>query len=184
MRKEKKIVMAVLISSVFITAGIFLPGLADAQEPELPPTWSQILPADDGGPDGCNSSRFKCVLGGSAVLDKETGLTWARDANLGGKKKWAVALNDSYNLKLGKRKGWRLPTIEELTSLLDMLSPESPKLPTGHPFKNAQSGWYWTSMEYPGDPVRAWTVGMSWGEVSNDGKERRYYVWPVRGGNR
>jgi hypothetical protein len=62
-----------------------------------------------------------------------------------------------------------------------MLSPESPKLPEGHPFQNAKADWYWTIQEFPGDPVRAWTVGMAWGEVANDGKARKYYVWPVRG---
>ena len=53
------------------------------------------------------------------VLDKETGLIWARDANLPGEKKhWLDALNYCRALTLGNRKGWRLPTVEELASLL------------------------------------------------------------------
>ena len=36
---------------------------------QIPPVWSQILPA---------SERFELVLDGKAVLDKETGLVWER----------------------------------------------------------------------------------------------------------
>ncbi len=44
------------------------------------PDKTKTLPANDGGSDGCNSSRFECVMGGEAVLDKQTGLIWARNA--------------------------------------------------------------------------------------------------------
>src|SRR5688500_8122634 len=33
------------------------------------PGWDTTLPADDGGADGCNSSRFTCVLDDMAVRD-------------------------------------------------------------------------------------------------------------------
>ena len=39
-----------------------------------PPDKNKTLPANDGGPDGCNSSRFKCVMGGEAVWTSRPGL--------------------------------------------------------------------------------------------------------------
>jgi hypothetical protein len=38
------------------------------------PDQTKTLPANDGEPDGCDSSRFKCVMDGAAVQDKQTGL--------------------------------------------------------------------------------------------------------------
>jgi hypothetical protein len=100
---------------------------------EIPPTWSRNLDASDGEPDGCNSSRFKCVYFGTAVLDMETGLVWQRspgsDAN-----NHVNAVGACYNLALASPRGWRPPTTAELTSL--MSTQWRPSLPYGHPFLN------------------------------------------------
>jgi len=114
------------------------------------------------------------------VLDKETGLVWARDANLeGGTKTWQDAITSCRWLLLGNRQGWRLPTVEELSSLA--YQGYFPRLPTGHPFISVQDANYWSSTTYESDSSQAWGMHTHLGIVWTPTDE--YYVWPVRGGN-
>ena len=80
------------------------------------------------------------VLSDDIVLDKETGLVWARQTTQVGDHDWEQATLCSRVATLGNRKGWRLPTVEELSSLLDMSGPgtDGTMLPEGHPFLNVQ----------------------------------------------
>jgi len=139
---------------------------------EIPPSWHQKLPA---------SERFELVLDDAAVLDKETGLVWAKNANILGGLTWLQAVDWCRGLSVADRKGWRLPTVEEFASLLDMSQEGSPKLPTDHPFTNVQSSYYWSSTTYEGDNTRAYFVHLPTGNVSNDPKTYESYAWPVRG---
>ncbi len=181
MRKQKKSMLVLATITVFMATAVFFPGLVRAGDQ------SQILPANDGDSDGCNSSRFECVMGGEAVLDKKTGLTWAKNANIAaGAKTWLEAVRFCQNLMIGHRKGWRLPTIKELSSLLDPHK-AYPFLPEGHPFENVCYAWgiqhYWSSTTYEGDSSRAWVVTMHYGKVTYGLKVFDSYVWPVRGDN-
>jgi hypothetical protein len=74
---------------------------------EIPPTWSQALP---------DAQRFELVLEDAAVLDKQTGLVWERTPNTA-KYDWKGAISHCTQLEVGHRKGWHLPTIEQLMSL-------------------------------------------------------------------
>jgi hypothetical protein len=147
----------------------------------IPPSWSQKLPA---------AKRFELVLDGAAVLDKETGLVWEKapspDPFI-----WGAAYSVCMNLQLGDRMGWRLPTIEQLASLVDpSVSPPGPTLPTGHPFSNVQPDYYWSAKTYPlAPPVAtpgavsyAWDVNFRYGFVTIDLTDRTYHAWCVRGG--
>jgi hypothetical protein len=83
---------------------------------------------------------------------------------------------------VANRKGWRLPTVEELASLVDNDN-FSPALPTGHPFINLQLYDYWSSATYHANTSYAWSVHFGSGGVGYFNKSLSTYVWCVRGGH-
>ena len=187
MKTKRTSAKALTLFIAIITAALFVPCMATAgqlqptapPEPtmktldEIPPTWSQKLPA---------AQRFVIVLDGAAVLDKETGLVWEKipDTTL---RSWADAVIYCYNKNVGGRKGWRMPTITELASLVDTTQ-YNPTLPSGHPFQiQPGAGFYWSSTEYAGPYDFAWLVDMGDGSVfTNVYKSSLLPVWAVRGG--
>ena len=187
MKKERLKLMVMGLIIGFIGGTMLLPQILDAgsMEPtappgptmktldEIPPTWSQKLPS---------SNRFELVLDDAAVLDKETGLVWAKDANIFGGVTWQNAMEWCRGLSIADRKGWRLPTVEEFATLIDMSVGGSPKLPSGHPFTNVQPSYYWSGTTHEGDSTKAYFLYLGNGNVSTDPKTLESYVWPVRGG--
>jgi hypothetical protein len=77
--------------------------------------------------------------------------------------------------------GWRLPTIQELESLIDP-SQSNPALPVGHPFSNVQSSGYWTGTTSNAAAGWAWGVGFTNGNQFIDNMSHSYLFWCVRGG--
>jgi hypothetical protein len=143
----------------------------------LPGAWAQDIAA---------AERFQLVLGGTAVLDRETGLVWERTVTTTNVL-WSEAVRTCGNLSLGGRKGWRLPSLEELTSLVDP-SRSNPALPAGHPFASvlAGSGFFWTSTSSPDDSSGAFYVYMPNGSASTINKTTPLVGlarWCVRGGH-
>lgn len=129
-------------------------------------------------------SRFKLVMRGEAVLDKETELVWEQSPDTGSKS-WFSAVNHCFNNNVGGRKGWRPPAVEELTSLLDptRIDEINTALPVRHPFINVQPDRYWSATTgFSSDPNQAMFVSFKNGEVGNDRKVDGHLVWCVRGG--
>ncbi|KJR41734.1 protein of unknown function DUF1566 [Candidatus Magnetoovum chiemensis] len=133
--------------------------------------------------------RFKEIERG-IILDTTTGLLWTKDASTpkigkcsGGVRTWNSSRNYIKSLNgmnyLGHN-DWRLPEIDELTSLIDY-SQYDPALPSGHIFENVQSSYYWSATTYVYAKADAWLVDMCSGSVFYYAKSKGYgyYAWPV-----
>ncbi len=147
------------------------------------------------GQDGENKAgvhwpqyRFTDNFNGT-VTDNLTGLIWLKNANCFGPKVWTEAItaaNSLANGACGLSHGssvwqWRLPTIKELESLVDLAN-SNPALPIGHPFTAVHASYYWSSSSIANDTYNAWYVSMNGGFVGNLNKFYGNYVWPVRSG--
>ena len=133
--------MAYTVGSLVMLIGVIASVRAGAITANGPyyawPAWAQKLPA---------ATRFVIMTNwnSEAVLDRETGLVWERSPDPL-PRDWSEARSHCIVRIVGDRLGWRLPTIEELTSLMDRSQPPS-SLPAGHPFTT------------PVPPFRAWTL--------------------------
>jgi hypothetical protein len=98
-----------------------------------------------------------------AVLDKETGLVWEKSPQTTSAK-WSVAHRTCIEKKVGGQKGWRLPSLPELASLVDpSIAPPGPTLPPSHPFLAVQSAVYWSETRVDEDARGSWGVHFGLG---------------------
>jgi hypothetical protein len=145
------------------------------------PAWDQSLPV---------ATRFVVLTnwGSKAVLDKETGLVWEKTLATT-TSTWLEARKACTALVTGGRKGWRLPSIPELASLVDpSVALPSPTLPPGHPFTTGGATGvltnfpYWSATTFAEDSSIAWFVNFGNGFVSISNKVLSFHAWCVRGG--
>ncbi len=128
-------------------------------------------------------SRFQVLkqFNNEAVLDKETGLVWEQSP-LTITDTWPSIRFECQSRTVGGRKGWRMPSMHELASLVDP-SNAFLALPTGHPFSNVLPSFYWTATS-SADFIRdhAWVASFADGLVGTTLKTTVNGVWCVRGG--
>ncbi|WP_176359989.1 DUF1566 domain-containing protein [Desulfosediminicola ganghwensis] len=148
-----------------------------------------IIPCDGGGQDGSlvlgapwPNPRF--VQSEFGILDVLTGLIWHTKANLGKQAaSWSEALS---TISIYARKSnlpWRMPTINELESLVDA-STHSPALPGGHPFSDIQQA-YWSSTTSSFETDWAYVLYMVKGAVGVGYKKNNdFALWPVMSANK
>jgi hypothetical protein len=155
---------AVLIAAA--CAGTVVLGVAQAREDDRQGSENAELRAWDKKIDNAQR-RFEVLdaFHGKAVLDRETQLVWEQSPSAQSFQ-WAVAVEVCNQLIVDNRLGWRLPTIQELATLVDPSAP-GPTLPPGHPFDNVLSGptetnFYWSfTTGNPINPNFAWGVSFS-----------------------
>jgi hypothetical protein len=151
------------------------------------PAWDQTLACTS--VSSCPRFVVLSNMASAAVLDRETGLVWERQpsAELRGYAASRTRCNE--DVTLGNRLGWRIPTLQELVSLIDT-SRSDPALPPGHPFVNVSlSSYYWTATDDRRNSDFAWRVaffgdGDSGNGLSGDRTDPNVnlLVWCVRGG--
>jgi hypothetical protein len=117
-----------------------------------------------------------------AVRDNETGLVWEKSPQTT-TPTWDSARLTCTDKNVGGRKGWRLPSVHELTSLVDpSVAAPGPTLPPGHPFLNVQSSNYWSATTDADNASSAWLVNFNSGLVGKLLKTGSNSLWCVRGG--
>jgi len=141
---------------------------------------SRVIPVD-GATRVDGRGRFD--VAGSVVRDRATGLEWTRDADLArGTVRWEEAL--ALVRRLDRRpvpagSGWRLPTVNELDSLVD-LGRWEPALPSPHTFAGVRDA-YWSSTSSAYEPDWAMALYLDLGRVGvGQKKDANFSVWAVR----
>jgi hypothetical protein len=115
---------------------------------------------------------------GKTVTDSTTGLVWQDDATPA-QMTWESAIRYCEELDLGGNTDWRLPNINELTSIVDDTT-SSPAISSV--FVNTTSTYYWSSTTAAGYTSDAWYVSFYYGLQYSYYKTDSNYVRCVRAG--
>jgi hypothetical protein len=118
----------------------------------------------------------------AVVIDRLTDLVWARNGNVVGKAvTWEQAFQEVQRLArngYGGLRRWRLPSINELESLVDCRF-HSPALSAGHPFEQVQEG-YWSATTSFFETDWAWVLYLHKGACGVGHKPgKTFHLWPV-----
>jgi hypothetical protein len=127
--------------------------------------------------DTAKLTRWK--RSGEVVTDSKLGLVWQdNSAAKSTKKKWKSAKKYCKNLSLADYSDWRLPSYEELLSIVDYDRYDPAIMPS---FKNVNtSDYFWSSSVYVSGTNGAWVVYFKNGYASGYLKIGKGYVRCVR----
>lgn len=115
------------------------------------------------------------LLSATSKIDEKSGLIW-QDNNEVGTQGLNYDEANAYcrDLKVDGYESWRLPTLKEAYSIVDLNS-KRPALKRG--FTVRDDGRYWTSTRFAKDPKHtAWYISMRYGEAEPYKMSRLYSV--------
>jgi hypothetical protein len=144
---------------------------------------NQTLRWDTNNP---STARFTVLadFGNAAVRDNNTGLVWEQSPST--MAMWTDARTQCLEKSVGGTRGWRLPSVVELASLIDpsLIIPSSgvPPIVPGV-FTGVQSATYWSATanaDLPGSTSRL-LLNFDDGTVSPTTKSSNANFWCVRG---
>jgi hypothetical protein len=132
------------------------------------------------------ASRFE-TKGKGTVVDTFSGLMWPKDLGSEGfympiqiANSYVADMNHGMYENYGYN-DWRIPTVEELASLIEQ-GKTNPPLPDGHPFRGINPEFYWTASGGKALGGYAWIIDMSSGVKRYEYASYCifHYLWPVR----
>ena len=120
------------------------------------------------------------LFSASSKQDDKTGLVWQdNQAVVQNEMMQEEAIAYCQKLKLDGFEDWRLPTLKEAYTIVD-LTRERPALKKGFEIRNDEQ--FWTSTPFVKKPKKeAWRISMSYGKAEPYNKNRTYDVRCVRG---
>ncbi|GAM09850.1 hypothetical protein OR1_02132 [Geobacter sp. OR-1] len=130
------------------------------------------------------AGRF--TVEGDCVVDNQTGFMWANDGNLpDSQRTWQGGLDFITALNNGAGlcgfNDWRVPAIDEFSSLAESGRPPSGGWLNSSGFSNVGSYCsYWSSTVDTNDGTRAWAIDMGSGDKWLADKTSVFCVWPIR----
>jgi hypothetical protein len=142
------------LEQILAALGVLEENVASLGAADRIPAWDRKLPCAT--PATCERFRVLSDFNDEAVLDIETGLVWERSPDAAEILRWEGVIH-CMERRTGGRMGWRLPSVQELSSLIDpeeipqfSSSPRKLSVPPGHPFNT--EGFTFLSTSVVGAP--------------------------------
>ncbi len=120
-----------------------------------------------------NAKNERWQRSGNIITDTKLGLLWQDNpAAKSTEKKWKSAKKYCKSLSLDGYSDWRLPSYDELLSIVDYDRHSPAIIPS---FRNIVYGYYWSASQDVSHAQRAWCVAFDHGGTNSSTKSNDWY---------